>query len=225
MRILLVEDEKRIALFIERGLKEERYIVDKAFDGEQALYLSEINPYDLIILDIMLPLRDGISVCREIRNKKISSPILMLTARDSVKDKVNGLNAGADDYLVKPFAFQELLARVGALLRRYTDKKDPVLKVEDVELFRVNHKVFRAGEEVTLTVKEYALLEYLMLNAGQIVTRTMISEHVWNESFDSFTNIIDVYINSLRNKIDKGAKKQLLRTVRGVGYMFGDSDK
>lgn len=220
MRILLVEDEKRIANFIERGLREERYVVDTACDGNQALYLAEVNPYDLIVLDIMLPAKDGLAVCRELRSKKIQAPVLMLTARGALREKVEGLEAGADDYLVKPFAFAEFLARVRALLRRERNDKATKLTVADLELDQVSHAVSRAGKEITLTSKEYALLEYLMLNANALITRTMISEHVWHEDFDSFTNVIDVYINYLRAKIDKGFKKKLLHTVRGAGYVL-----
>lgn len=218
MRMLLVEDEKKIANFIERGLKEENYVVDVVYDGEKALFLAEINPYDLIVLDIMLPGKDGITVCRELRSKKIDVPVLMLTAKDRLGDKVLGLDAGADDYLTKPFAFEEFLARVRALLRRERIDKTTTLKVADLELDQLTHKVKRAGKEIILTSREYALLEYLMLNAHQVVTRTMISEHVWHEDFDSFTNVIDVYINYLRNKIDQGFKKQLINTLRGRGY-------
>ncbi len=220
MRILLIEDEKKIAGFITRGLKEDKYVVDTAFDGEQGLYLAEINPYDLIILDIMLPLKDGISVCKELRNKHINVPVLMLTAKDSVGDKVLGLNCGADDYLTKPFAFEEFLARVRALLRRKTRDKSTTLKEADLELDQLTHKVTRAGKEIMLTNKEYMLLEYLMLNANTVITRTMISEHVWHEDFDSFTNVIDVYINYVRNKIDKDFTKQLIHTIRGAGYIL-----
>ena len=219
MRILLVEDEKKIASFIARGLKEEHYLVDIADDGEKALFLAEINVYDLVILDIMLPRKSGFAVCRELRGKKIDVPILILTAKDTIRDKVIGLDSGADDYLAKPFAFDELLARVRALLRRKTTGKTTFLKVADLELDQITHKVRRAGREIPLTSKEYSLLEYLMLNSGQVVTRTMISEHVWNEDFDSFTNVIDVYINYLRSKIDRGFKKQLLHTLRGTGYI------
>ncbi len=220
MRVLLVEDEEKIANFIQRGLKEERYIVDVAYDGERALFLAEVNPYDLIILDIMLPGRDGISICKELRSKKIDVPILMLTAKGGIKDKVSGLDSGADDYLIKPFSFEELLARVRSLLRRNRLNKTTTLKIADLELDQLTHKVKRSGKEITMTSKEYALLEYLMLNANQIVTRTMISEHVWNEDFDSFTNIIDVYVNYLRNKIDKGFKKKLIHSIRGAGYIL-----
>jgi len=222
MRILLVEDEKKMASFIERGLKEERYATDVANDGETGMHLAEVNPYDLIIMDIMLPKKDGITVCKEIRGKKITAPILLLTAKSSVKDKVIGLNSGADDYLSKPFAFEELLARVQALLRRKNIDNTTTLKVADLELNQLTFKVNRAGKEITLTSKEFALLRYLMLHVNQIVTRTMISEHVWNEDFDTFTNVIDVYINYLRNKIDKGFGKQLIHTVRATGYTLKD---
>jgi len=220
MRILLVEDEKKIASFVKKGLREEHYIVDVAADGEKALFQAEINPYDLIILDIMLPGKDGIEVCRQLRSEKIDVPILMLTARDRVKDKISGLDSGADDYLTKPFAFEELLARVRALLRRKREVKNIILKLADLELDQLLHKVKRSQKEIALSSKEYALLEYLMLNANHVVTRTMISEHVWNEDFDSFTNVIDVYINYLRNKIDKGSAKKLIHTLRGRGYIL-----
>ncbi|MFA5118992.1 MAG: response regulator transcription factor [Candidatus Omnitrophota bacterium] len=220
MRILLVEDEKKIASFIERGLKAHRYAVDVASDGEKAEELAQINPYDLIIMDIMLPKKDGITICKELRENAIDTPILMLTAKGTVTDKVFGLGAGADDYLVKPFSFEEFLARVAALLRRKRADKNLSLIVADLELDQLSHKVARGSKEITLTPKEYALLEYLMLNVNQVVTRTMISEHVWNENFDSFSNIIDVFINNLRNKVDKDAKKQLIHTLRGVGYML-----
>ncbi len=218
MRILLVEDEIKIANFVERGLKEENYVVDVASDGEKAMFLAEINPYDLIILDIMLPQIDGITICRELRKKKINVPILMLTAKDRVRDKVLGLNSGADDYLAKPFDFEELSARISALLRRNKDNKTGILKVADLELDQLRHKVKRAGKEIQLSSKEFGLLEYLMLNANHVVTRTTISEHVWHENFDSFTNVIDVFINLLRNKIDKNFNKPLIHTIHGKGY-------
>ena len=220
MRILLIEDEKKIASFIQRGLKEEHYVVDVTHDGEQGQFLADINPYDLIILDIMLPKKDGISVCRELRKKNNATPILMLTARDAVRDKVSGLDAGADDYLSKPFAFHEFLARVRALLRRQRSEKSSVLKVADLELNQITHDVHRGNKNIPLTSKEYALLEYLMLHADQIVTRTMISEHVWHENFDSLTNVIDVYINYLRQKVDNGFPHKIIQTVRGSGYIL-----
>ncbi|MCA9401995.1 MAG: response regulator transcription factor [Candidatus Omnitrophica bacterium] len=218
MRILIIEDEEKIASFIERGLKEQHYTVDLAADGEDGLFKAEINPYDLIILDVMLPKMDGFQVCQSLRGKNINTPILMLTARDAVHDKVNGLDAGADDYLTKPFSFNEFLARVRALLRRERDEKVDKIAIADLELNILNHEVKRADKEISLTSKEFSLLKFLMINRNQVVTRTMISEHVWHEHFDSFTNVIDVHIKYLRDKIDKNAPKKLIHTVRGSGY-------
>ena len=220
MRILLVEDKKNMASFIKRGLEEERYVVDVAPNGANALFLAETNPYDLIILDVMLPDTNGFSICKDLRAKKIDTFILMLTARDDVQDKVLGLKIGADDYLSKPFDFDELLARIAALLHRKRLDKSPILKVADLELNQLTHKIIRANKEISLTGKEYSLLEYLMLHANQVVTRTEISEHVWNEDFDSLTNVIDVFINRLRNKIDQGFKKKLIHSLRGTGYIL-----
>ena len=222
MRILIVEDEKKMANLIERGLKEEHFVVDVACDGEDGLYKAEINNYDLMILDIMLPKKDGIAMCKELRKKKNYTPILMLTARDGVSDKVFGLNAGADDYLSKPFAFDELLARIRALLRRQRKEKNNLLKVADLELNQLTHEVNRGGKKIVLTSKEYILLEFLILHANQVVTRTMIYDHVWEEDFHSLTNVIDVYIKYLRNKIDKGFKRKLIHTLRGTGYILKD---
>ncbi len=218
MRILLVEDEERIASFIARGLKEAHYTVDVAKDGEKGLFMAEVNEYDLLILDIRLPVYDGITICRQLRSKKIEVPILMLSAKNTAEDKVRGLNCGADDYLAKPFAFKELLARVQALLRRNKPSQGVILKVADLELNQLTHKVTRQGKEIELTSKEYVLLEYLMLNAGTVISRTVISEHVWHDDFDTFTNVIDVFMNYLRNKIDKGFSKHLIHTIRGSGY-------
>ncbi|MDD3906306.1 MAG: response regulator transcription factor [Candidatus Omnitrophica bacterium] len=221
MRILVIEDEKKIADFIKRGLKEEGYAVDTAGDGENGLFLAKTNNYDLILLDLLLPKLDGIQVCKVLREEKIPSPIIMLTAKDAVKDKVTGLDAGADDYLTKPFAFEELLARIRAILRKKSEvQEETKLHVADLLFDLHTHKVTRSGKEIELTSKEYALLEYLMRNAGKVVTRTMISEHVWDIDFDTFTNVIDVYINYLRNKVDSGAKKKLIHTVRGRGYIL-----
>jgi len=221
MRILVIEDEKKIASFIKRGLKEEGHMVDVAYDGEEGYQMSGENDYDLILLDIMLPKRDGISLCRQLRDDGVTTPVLMLTAKDSVQDKVTGLDSGADDYLTKPFAFEELLARIRALMR----KRSPLatkLQAGDLVLDMLSHRVTRAGKEILLTMKEYALLEYLMRNAGTVVTRTMITEHVWDIDFDTSTNVIDVYINYLRNKIDSGQQKKLIHTVRGRGYLLKD---
>ncbi|NOX97941.1 MAG: response regulator transcription factor [Nitrospirae bacterium] len=220
MRILLVEDEKKVASFIKRGLKEKGYAVDVSYDGEEGLFMAESNPYDLIVLDIMLPGENGIVICRQLRKKKVNVPVLMLTARDEVEDKISGLDSGADDYLTKPFAFGEFLARVRALIRRKNNVKTTKLRVADLELDQLTHKARRAGREIELTGTEYALLEYLMLNADQVVTRTMISEHVWNYDFDSFSNVINVYINYLRKKVDAGFDKKLIHSLRGTGYML-----
>lgn len=220
MRILVIEDEKKVADFIRRGLKEEGYAVDVSYNGQEGQFMASTNEYDLIILDLMLPQTDGITICKKLRADKISTPIIMLTAKDSMQDKVTGLDSGANDYLTKPFAFGELLARIRVLLRKSTDKITTALKMGDLELDLISHKVTRSGKEIALTSKEYTLLEYLMHNAGAVVTRTMISEHVWDINFDTFTNVIDVYINYLRNKIDAGHKKNLIHTVRGRGYIL-----
>jgi heavy metal response regulator len=222
MRILVIEDEQKIASFIKRGLKEEGYAVDVCFDGEQGHFLATTNEYDLIVLDIMIPKIDGLTLCKKLREgAKLTIPIMMLTAKDEVKSKVAGLDSGADDYITKPFAFEELLARIRVLLRRQKEGQVTTkLQVEDLTLDLLNHKVVRGQKDIALTAKEYALLEYLMRNAGTIVTRTMISEHVWDIHFDVSTNVIDVYINYLRTKIDGGQKKKLIQTVRGRGYIF-----
>tara|TARA_B100000686_G_scaffold346131_1_gene432056 strand:- start:358 stop:1023 length:666 start_codon:yes stop_codon:yes gene_type:complete len=221
MRVLIVEDEKKVVGFIKKGLEEELYAVDAAEDGEEGLTMAEDNSYDLIVLDIMLPKIDGLEVLSRLRKKNINTPIILLTAKDSVEDKVTGLNLGADDYLTKPFAFSELLARVRSLLRRGSDGKT-ILKVSDLTLDLVRHKVKRNEEEIELTGKEYSLLEYFMRNPGKVLTRTMIAEHVWDYNFDTFTNVIDVYVNHLRKKIDKNYSQKLLHTLRGVGYVMKD---
>ncbi len=220
MKILVVEDEERVAQFIQKGLKEEGHAVDVSYDGEDGGFLAEVNDYDLILLDVMLPKKSGISVCREIRERGVVTPVLMLTARDSVEDRVRGLDAGADDYLVKPFAFEELLARVRALLRRRSDSKTPTLQLADLELDPISRLVTRAGKPIRLTTKEYALLEYLLRNANKVLSRTFIGEHVWDMNFDPESNVIDVYISHLRNKIDKGFDVPLLHTMRGQGYLL-----
>lgn len=222
MRILIVEDEKKIANFIKRGLKEEGYAVDSAYDGEEGHFIARTSDHDLIILDLMLPKMDGITLCKKLRKDNIRVPIIMLTAKDTVKDKVAGLDSGADDYITKPFAFEELLARVRAALRKKEAQPGSTLKAGGLTLDLASHKAYRDGKEIILTAKEYALLEYLMRNAGKVVTRTMISEHVWDIDFDTFTNVIDVYINYLRNKIDSGYKEKLIKTVRGRGYILSD---
>lgn len=220
MRILIIEDEGKIAAFLKRGLKEEGYAVDVAADGEQGHFLASTQEYDLIILDLMLPGMDGISLCRKLRSEGNEVKILILSVRDKVKEKVLGLDAGADDYLTKPFAFEELLARVRALLRKREAGSPTKLQVADLSMDLLTHKVTRAGREIELTAKEFSLLEYLMLNAGTVVTRTMIAEHVWDVNFDTFTNVIDVYMSYLRDKIDRKFPKKLIRTVRGRGYVI-----
>ena len=220
MRILIVEDEKKVAGFIKKGLEEETYAVDVAYDGEEGFHLADMNEYDMIILDLMLPKMDGLEVLTRLRDNKVGTPILLLTAKDEVADKVTGLNKGADDYLTKPFAFSELLARIRSLLRRGQAETQTELKVGDLSMDMVSHKVNRNGEEIELTGKEYSLLEYFMRNEGKVLTRTMIAEHVWDYNFDTFTNVIDVYINHLRKKIDKKYPTRLLHTLRGVGYVM-----
>ena len=220
MRILVVEDEKKVASFIKRGLEEEGFSVDMAYDGEEGLYMAESNPYDLILMDLMLPKMDGLSVIKELRSKGNKAPVLCLTAKDTVEDIVSGLDSGSDDYLTKPFAFAELVARVRALLRRGTQDRGAEIRFADLRLDPVAHKVWRSSKEIELTAKEYALLEYFMRNPNQILTRTMIAEHVWDYTFDSFTNIIDVYVNYLRKKVDRDYDKKLIHTVRGIGYVM-----
>ncbi|MBD1399116.1 response regulator transcription factor [Pelovirga terrestris] len=223
MHILVVEDEQKVAGFIQRGLEEEGYKVDLAFDGDAGIEKGLAGIYDLILMDIMLPKKDGIAVIRELREKDIKTPVLCLTARDSVEDKVVGLDIGADDYLAKPFAFAELVARCRALIRRGTSDRGAEIHFADLRLDPVTHKVWRSGKEIELTSKEYALMEYFMRNPNKVLTRTMIAENVWDYSFDSFTNIIDVYVNYLRNKIDRDYDKKLIHTVRGSGYVLKES--
>jgi DNA-binding response OmpR family regulator len=222
MRLLLVEDEEKVAAFVVRGLEAERFAVDVAADGTSAIELSSTYQYDLVILDLMLPEISGTEVLRRIRQNDSHVPVLVLTARDALGDKVEHFELGADDYLTKPFAFAELLVRVKALLRRGAVSRSNVLRVADLELDRLSQQVKRAGRRIEFTGKEYALLEYLMLNAGRVLSRTMIIEHVWDQSFDGATNIVDVYVRHLRNKVDEGHERKLIRTVRGVGYAIGD---
>ena len=220
MRILLVEDEARLARAIKRGLREAAYAVDVAADGEDALYQASINDYDAVILDVMIPKRDGFEVCRELRAQSQRVPVLMLTARDAVEDRIEGLDTGADDYLTKPFEFGELLARLRALLRRGTELRPAVIKVADLEIDTRGQRARRDGHPIELTAKEYALLEYLARNAGKVVGRAEISEHVWDESFDPFSKLIEVYINRLRRKVDEPFSVPLIHTRRGAGYVL-----
>ena len=224
MRILVVEDEKKVSSFIKRGLEEEKYEVDTAMDGEEGLKMALEKPYDLIILDWMLPKRDGMSFLKELRDRNMATPVLMLTAKDTVEDIVVGLETGSDDYLTKPFAFAELLARVKALIRRSEMDRGAELHFADLRIDPVTHKVWRGDKEIDLTAKEYGLLEYFMRNPNQVLTRTMIADHVWDYTFDSFTNIIDVYVNYLRKKIDRDATIKLIHTVRGVGYIMKEEE-
>ncbi len=218
MRVLLVEDEDRIADFIARGLSEQGYAVDVAPDGDEALQWTDVAAFDLIILDVMPPGLDGIEVCRGLRNKGLVTPILMLTARDAVEDRVKGLDSGADDYLVKPFAFAELLARLRALMRREPAVVENVLQVDDLTMDTTTLEVSRQGAAIELTTKECRLLEYLLRHPNRVLTRTMISEHVWNYEFGNATNVIDVHIRNLRRKIDDSFLCKLIQTVRGAGY-------
>lgn len=220
MRILLVEDEKDLAMIVKQGLEEEGYVVDVAHDGEEGLYMAENYPIDAVILDIMLPLMDGLTVLSNMRKKGIATPVILLTARDALLDKIKGLDTGADDYLTKPFVFEELLARVRSLLRRKATVKEAVIRIADLEINTASHEVKREGKAIALSAKEYALLEYLAYKKNAVVSRTDIVEHIYHEDTDMDSNVVDVYINYLRNKIDKDFKVKLIQTVRGAGYML-----
>ena len=220
MKILIVEDERKVADFVKKGLEEEGYVVDAVHDGEEGLRLATDGVYDLIILDIYLPKLDGLQVLTRLRREKVSTAVLFLTVRATIEDKVLGLESGADDYLTKPFAFQELLARVRALLRRRFDAHAAAIKVKDLVLDPATREVTRGGRRIELTAKEFTLLEYLMRNVGRVLTRTMIVDHVWNYDFDSETNVVDVYVNYLRKKIDAGHDVKLIHTIRGAGYVM-----
>ena len=220
MKILLIEDEKKVASFIKKGLEEEFFTVDVAFDGKQGFNLASTENYDIILSDIMLPFLDGITLTHLLREKKITTPILLLTVKDAVKDKVAGLDAGADDYLTKPFAFEELLARVRALARRNEGNLSPVLQAANLQLDQKTHKVIRGEKEILLTQKEYAILELLLLNKNSIVSRTKLIENIYDYHFDTGSNVIEVYINKLRTKIETGFQQQLIYTIRGSGYMI-----
>jgi heavy metal response regulator len=220
MHVLIIEDELKISNFLKTGFKEEGYAVDIASDGEEGLYMAKSKVFDIIILDIMLPKMDGLTICKTLRKENIQTPIIMLTAKDTVDDKISGFNIGTDDYLTKPFSFEELLARTRSLLRKSKSQEIKKLAVADLELDLISHRVYRNGNEIMLSSKEYSLLEYLMRNEECIITKTMITEHVWEMNYDSFTNIVEVYINYLRNKIDKGYDNKLIHTMRGRGYML-----
>jgi DNA-binding response OmpR family regulator len=222
MRVLLIEDEKKVAEFVARGLRAERLAVDVSHDGEDGWSRADTYNYDLIILDLMLPGMSGTDVLKRLRRKNTHTPVLILTARDGTSEKVANFEAGADDYLTKPFAFAELLVRVKALLRRGASDRSNVLRVGDLEIDRLAQQVRRAGKKIELTSKEYSLLEYLAAHAGRVLSRTMIVEHVWDESFEGLTNIVDVYVRHLRSKVDVPYEQKLIRTVRGMGYVITD---
>ena len=225
MRLLLVEDDPGVLRFVLKGLREQAYAVDTAITGDDALYQAEINTYDLIILDVMIPGCDGFAVCKQIRSTGNRVPILMLTALDGVEDRIAGLDVGADDYLTKPFAFRELLARLRALLRRSGELRPPDIIVADLVVETAGQTVTRGGRRIALTTKEYALVEFLARNAGRVMGRAAIAQHVWDESFDPLSNLIEVYVNRLRRKIDADSKVPLLHTRRGAGYLFGPAEE
>jgi heavy metal response regulator len=220
MRVLVVEDERKVARFIKKGLEEEGYAVDLAFEGEEGLTMALDRVHDLILLDISLPKMDGLRVLKKLREEKLATPVLLLTVRAAIEDKVLGLDSGADDYLTKPFAFQELLARIRALLRRKAEAGSPLLRFADLVLDPARRLVTRGEEKIELTSKEFSLLEYFLRNPGRVLSRAMISEHVWDYDFDTESNVIDVYVNYLRRKIDSGRERKLIHTVRGAGYVL-----
>lgn len=222
MRLLLIEDEKRLASVVKKGLLEQHFAVDCVFDGEEGLYLAESESYDAIILDLVLPKIDGITLCKRLRERKIKTPILMLTARSQVEDKVIGLDSGADDYLVKPFEFSELKARLRALLRRSHNQPEPIIHIDDLEIDPLKHTVKRGDKMISLTPKEFAILEYLARHKNEVLTRTQIMEHTWDYNFETLSNVVDVFIATLRKKIDRGFKKRLIHTIHGVGYKISE---
>ena len=225
MRILIVDDDQRLCDTLKRGLEENTYAVDCVHDGEEGEIYGCTDIYDLIILDVMMPIKDGVQVCRDLRTRNINTPILMLTAKDTVEDRVKGLDTGADDYLVKPFSFSELLARVRALLRRQDTSRSPELKTDDLTLNTVTREVYRQQEQIILTSKEFAILEHLMRNPNAVISRGMIEEHAWDCNFDSLSNLVDVYIRRLRQKIGREQGKDIIETVRGAGYRLRVNSK
>jgi len=222
MRIILIEDERDLAAALKKGLVEQGYTVDAASDGEEGLYMAENFPADVIVLDLLLPKMDGLALLSRVRRKGIQTPVLLLTARDALSDKIKGLDAGADDYLTKPFAFAELLARIRALLRRKTEVKESVIRIADLQIDTASHEARRAGRAIPLSAREFAILQYLAYHSHAVVTRTRLIEHIYPEGYEWDSNIVDVYINRLRNKIDKGFAKKLIHTVRGTGYRLND---
>lgn len=225
MRVLVIEDETKVGWFIKRALEEESYAVDLCEDGAKGLEMALAINYDLLVVDVMLPSMSGLDVLKNIRRERIHTPVLILSAQSQIDQRVKGLDAGADDYLTKPFAFAELLVRAKALLRRGPINRSSVLRAGDLELDRLSQQVKRAGKKIVLTSKEYALLEYLLANTGRVLSRTMIIEHVWDQSFQGLTNIVDVYVRHLRTKVDDGHPRKLIRTVRGTGYCLSDEDE
>ncbi len=223
MRILLVEDERRLSNVIKKGLEEDGFAVDTAFDGEEGQYLAESESYDLIILDVMLPEADGITVCKNIRKKGRKTPILMLTAKSTIENKVIGLDNGADDYMTKPFSFLELRSRIRALIRRTGRDATTTLTIADLAVDPLKHTAQRSGKRITLTPKEFAILEFLLHHKNEVVTRTMITEHVWDYNFDGMSNVVDVFLANLRKKIDKNTSKKLIHTIHGVGYKISEA--
>lgn len=222
MRILVVEDEKKLATYIKKGLEENHFAVDVSYDGEEGLFMLDTNKYDLVVLDILLPKKNGLEILGEARKNGKDMPILLLTAKDAIEDKAHGLDLGADDYLVKPFSFIELIARIRALIRRGKVHYQTGLTVADLSLDVAAHRLYRNGQSIDLTNKEFALLEFFMRNLNTVLTRTQITEHVWDYNFDSLTNVIDVFVNRVRNKIDKDRVKKLIHTIKGVGYIMKD---
>ncbi len=224
MRVLIIEDEKKLAEILKKGLEEHSFTVDLSFDGEEGLYMAENYPFDALILDIMLPVMDGFTILEKLRERDIEVPVLLLTARGEVKDRIRGLNRGADDYIAKPFDFSELLARLKAVIRRHKGKASPLIEVGDLMIDINSHSVRRGGVDMRLSAREYVILEYLALNRGKVVSRSELIEHVYDTDFDLDSNVIDVYINYLRNKIDRGFDKQLIHTMRGVGYIIKERE-
>ncbi len=220
MKLLIIEDEKRMAGLLKKGLEENAFIVDLAHDGEEGLYMAENYPYDAILLDIMLPVMDGLTVLSELRARRRDVPVLLITARNEIESRVKGLNFGADDYIAKPFDFNELLARLRSVIRRSKGKSSPLVAIDDLAIDTNSRNVRRAGREITLSATEYNLLEYLALNNGRVISRTELTEHIYDTDFDRDSNVIDVYVSHLRNKLDKGFDRQLIHTVRGAGYIL-----
>ncbi|MGI5827423.1 MAG: response regulator transcription factor [Patescibacteria group bacterium] len=226
MKVLIIEDDKRIATVMKRGLKEEGFTVDVVYDGEEGEYMATENPYDAIVLDLNLPDKDGLQICRKLRQNKVETPIIMVTARTGIEDRVKGLNLGADDYLPKPFAFSELLARIRSLIRRNSQQKTPEYRLDDLILDPIKHSVKRGKDTLNLTAKEFSLLEFLLAHQGEVVTRTMILEHVWDYNYDGLSNVVDVFIKTLRKKLrSAGNKTPLINTVHGVGYKLETATK